>query len=102
MGVGLTRPPLNVPVVAAPIVPRSEFDFDQKTPPAMDPNTYHAMQTMRAEVLNVVGPILTMLEQRELREADERERRRKYIVPVITALGAAIAAILAAIVHGCS
>jgi hypothetical protein len=104
-GVGLTRPPLNAPIVPPAIVPRGEFDFDQNTPPAMDPDTYHALQTVRAEVLNVVTPILALVEAREKREAEERdkraERRAKLVVPVITALGVAIAAIAAAILHGC-
>lgn len=109
-----------VPRPDVPVVPRHEFDFEQRTPPAMDPHTYHALQTMRAEVLNVVTPILSMVEARDIREAaeraavraaqeakdklaaEERERRRKYIVPIITAVGIALAGIIAALVHGCA
>jgi len=104
-GVGLTQPPivtLRKPAPPQPVVPRREFDFEQKTPPAMDPNTYHALQTMRAEMLNVVSPILELVNAREEREAKEREQRRKYIVPIIAALGVAIAGIVAAALHGCA
>lgn len=116
--VGLTEPPVMAIAAAlvAPkpaVVPRNEFDFEQRTPPAMDPSTYHALQTMRAEVLNIVTPILSMVEAREIREAkardakekrdaEDRERRRKYIVPIITAIGIAITGIVAAVVHGCA
>lgn len=99
------------------VVPRNEFDFEAGTPVAMDPDTYHALQTMRAEVLSQAQIVLDMLQaQNDAREARERreaaakraeadaraERRRKFIVPVITAIGVAIASIVAAIVHGCS
>jgi hypothetical protein len=97
-GVGLTQPPIATIRPPAkpttPVVPRREFDFEQKTPPAMDPNTYHALQTMRAEVLNANATVLELVRA----EREERERRRKYVVPIITAVGAAIAGIVAAIV----
>lgn len=113
----MTEPP--VMAVAAklaapkPIVPRHEFDFEQATPLAMDPAIYHALQTFRAESLNQAKEILDLVqaeidarEARELakrREDDARaERRRRYIVPIITALGIAITGIVAAVVHGCS
>lgn len=120
-GVGLTQPPIATirppAKPATPVVPRREFDFEQKTPPAMDPNTYHALQTMRAEVLTEAQEILRLVnvevaarEEREAKQAKEEaerqerklERRRKGIVALVTAVGAAIAGIIAAAAHGCS
>jgi hypothetical protein len=86
-------------------VPRHEFDFGQATPPAMDSDTWHALQTLRSK-LDPVAAILELAEgerkAREKREErEERERKRKFAIGFITALGAAIAGILVAL-HGCS
>jgi hypothetical protein len=104
----------------------SSFSFEDPTPPAMDPTTYHALQKIREEMIasdvliradvkvignqtsTLTGQVSTILDyaakadaarlEREKLASDERERRRKYIVPIITALGIAIAGIIAAIV----
>ncbi len=106
-GVGLTRAPLNVPVHApAPMPDRNRFDFEAPTPPAMDPDTYHALQTVRDEVLGIVTPILTLVENREIREAAEREkraeRRGKFVLALIGAIVTGTVTVLAALAHGCS
>lgn len=109
-GVGLTEPPVMAVAarlaVPQPIVPRHEFDFDQATPPAMDPNVYHALRTFRDESLGQAKAILDLVKAevdvREAREAARLERRGKYSLALITAIGVAIASIVAAIVHGCS
>jgi hypothetical protein len=90
---------------AKPIVPRNEFDFDQDTPPAMDPAVYHAIQTFRAETLNaakdILGLVKTEVEAREARELTRLERRGKWIIALVTAVGIALAGIIGAALHGC-
>lgn len=92
-------------LVAKQPVPRHEFDFSQNTPPAMDSDTWHALQTLRAK-LDPVAAIFELAEgerkareSRELRE--EADRKRKYTIALVTAIGAAITGILVAL-HGCS
>jgi len=94
----------------------------------MDPTTYHALQKLREEMnasdvviradvkvignqtSTLTGQVSTILDfaakadaarlEREKLAAEARERRWRYIVPIITAIGVAIAGIIAAIVRG--
>lgn len=107
-GVGLTEPPVMgvaAALVAKSAVPRHEFDFGQSTPPAMDSDTWHALQTLRSK-LDPVDAILELAQaERDARERreqrEEAERKRKYTIALVTAVGAAIAGIIIAL-HGCS
>lgn len=107
-GVGLTEPPVMgvaAALVSKQAVPRHEFDFGQSTPPAMDSDTWHALQTLKT-ALDPVDAILELAkaerDARERREErEERERKRAYTIALIAAVGAAIAGILVAL-HGCS
>lgn len=99
MAIGAAKAAAQTPV------PRHEFDFGQNTPPAMDSDTWHALQTLRSKV-DPIDKILELAnaernERIAREEREERERKRKYNIALVAAIGTAIAGILVAI-HGCS
>lgn len=108
-GVGLTEPPT---------VPKGEFNFESKTPVGTEPHIWRALREFQKQ--NQGENEAIKLDVQELREGhievktkldtiiafatktdEAAERRRKYIVPIITAVGIAIAGIIAAALHGC-
>lgn len=105
-GVGLTQ------------APRGEFNFESKTPVGTEPELWRALREFRQSAQQTDESI--KFEVQELREGHieiktklntilditaktdaASERRGKMIVPIISALAAGIAIIVAAVLHGC-
>ncbi|MBA3841164.1 MAG: hypothetical protein H0X39_00835 [Actinobacteria bacterium] len=100
-------------------MPRGEFSFESHTPVGTEPELWRALrefrqasqladeaqklevQRIRERYIEIETKLTTIVDITAKTDAAS-ERRGKMIVPIITALGIAVAAVITALVHGCS